>query len=93
MGQEWDDISPEAKDLVKQMLVYQMDHRLSAQDCLNHPWFSKVSAPELSKLNQPVGRRSLKNLKNFRSESKLQEAIYFFIVNQLTSNEEKDELY
>jgi calcium-dependent protein kinase len=35
---------------------------------------------------------ALTNMKNFRSNSKLQEASYLFMLNYLTSKEEKNEL-
>lgn len=35
---EWDDISAEAKDLVKRMLEYDPSKRISAADALQHKW-------------------------------------------------------
>ena len=43
-------------------------------------------------MDLPIGRRSLRNLKDFRKKNKLQEAILYFLVNQLTSLEEKNDL-
>ena len=36
---DWDRVSDSAKDLVSKMLNKDPETRISAQDCLNHPWF------------------------------------------------------
>ena len=36
--EEWDDISNEAKDLIKKMLEINPGNRLSAEEVLKHPW-------------------------------------------------------
>ena len=43
---EWDQISPEAKDLIKQLLQVEASKRLSAHEVLEHPWLQKT-APHL----------------------------------------------
>lgn len=95
-GPEWEEISDEAKDLVKKMLTYDFNNRISARECLNHPWFvkrlSEAENENPSQLSFPIGRRSLRNLKTFRAESQLGEAVLYFVVNQLASKEEKEDL-
>ena len=39
-GEEWDEISKEAKDLIKK-LICRPEKRLTAQEALNHKWFKK----------------------------------------------------
>ena len=34
-------VSHECRELLKSMTVQNPDHRLTAEDCLNHPWFLK----------------------------------------------------
>lgn len=34
----WDNVSPEAKDIVAKLLTVDADHRLSAEQALRHPW-------------------------------------------------------
>eukprot|EP01039_Chlorochromonas_danica_P000439 gene439-473_t len=41
-GPEWDDISDEAKDLVRRMLVVNPDERISTDDILAHPWLKQL---------------------------------------------------
>jgi len=39
-AEEWDDVSEEAKDLIKKLMTYDPKKRISWADALNHPWFS-----------------------------------------------------
>jgi calcium-dependent protein kinase len=36
--QDWDKISPNAKDFIKRLLVLDYRKRLTAEQCLQHPW-------------------------------------------------------
>merc|ERR1739838_517600 len=45
---DWENISPEAKDLISKLLVKNAKQRLSASDVLNHPWFSNNNTNELT---------------------------------------------
>jgi calcium-dependent protein kinase len=83
-------ISDDAKNLVKQMLDYQPNKRISANQALEHLWIKNL-APN-SSVSTKSASRILDNLKTFRAEKKLQEATLVFIVNQLTSKEEIVEL-
>src|SRR5690554_1588591 len=38
----WQKISPEAKDLIRCLLQVSPDKRITADESLRHPWFSKV---------------------------------------------------
>lgn len=40
-GEEWDDISKEAKDLIKK-LICKPERRLTASEALDHKWFKKA---------------------------------------------------
>jgi serine/threonine protein kinase len=35
----WRHVSPQAQDLIQQMLKYDPHDRASAKDCLDHAWF------------------------------------------------------
>ncbi len=41
-GAEWEDISPEAKDLVRKMLIVNPEERISTQEILAHPWIKQL---------------------------------------------------
>lgn len=47
-AEEWGTVSKDAKDFVSSMLKYDPKSRLSAKDCLTHPWIKKYE--ELSDL-------------------------------------------
>ena len=40
----WDNISQEAKDLVNQLLTYNVDNRITAKEALTHAWFQSGEA-------------------------------------------------
>eukprot|EP00771_Trimastix_marina_P004004 gnl/Trimastix_PCT/730.p1 GENE.gnl/Trimastix_PCT/730~~gnl/Trimastix_PCT/730.p1 ORF type:complete len:348 (+),score=75.38 gnl/Trimastix_PCT/730:7-1050(+) len=41
----WDGISREAKDLISRLLVVSPTERLTAEQCLAHPWFTTAAKP------------------------------------------------
>lgn len=43
-GPEWKHVSKEAKDLISKMLTYDMNARISAEECLNNIWIRKKVA-------------------------------------------------
>lgn len=87
---EWDDISDEAKDLVKRLLSYDMNKRISAEDALQHPWIKNNAQKQ--KVEKQVAAKTLSNLRNFRGEQKLKQAALTFIASQLVSKEETTDL-
>lgn len=85
---EFQQVSEYAKNLIAKMLSFNPKQRISILDALNDIWFKVVLSKKESSLNPNV----LINLKNFNIKNKMQEAIYFFIVNNMASREEKREL-
>ena len=47
-GEEWDDISKEAKDLIKK-LICKPEKRLTAMEALEHKWFRKALREDAKK--------------------------------------------
>ena len=47
-GEEWDDISKEAKDLIKK-LICKPEKRITASEGLEHKWFKKALKDEKKK--------------------------------------------
>ena len=88
---EWKNISPEVKNLITEMLTSDPEKRPSAKKALKHSWFSKVKESDLY-INHPISSSSLKALKNFRAESKFQQAILYYILVNLATKEEMDTL-
>lgn len=60
--EEWATVSKEAKDLVSSMLKYDPKQRLSAKDCLVHPWIKKYD--QLSE--QKISQTALLKMKKFK---------------------------
>ena len=48
---EFSIVSSEARDLVERLLVARPDGRLTAEDCLSHPWLSGQSGRALMRDN------------------------------------------
>lgn len=80
-------VSQKAKDLIKKMIKYNPKERISIEEALSDDWFKTVNVQE-TELNKNV----LLNLKKFSTKNKLQQAIYFFLVNHMASKEEKKDL-
>lgn len=85
---EFEQISDYAKKLIQKMLTFNPKQRISIADAINDIWFKVVLSKKEVILNPAV----LSNLKNFNVRNKMQEAIYFFIINNMTSKEEKNDL-
>ena len=62
--EEWKNVSNEAKDLIKHMLIDE-NKRYSAEEVLRHPWFSKMSPNEKGAVN----KISVKHLQNYQNSS------------------------
>lgn len=84
---EFKHVSNTAKNLIKKMLTYNPKDRITIEETLADEWFKLVNNQE-TELNRNV----LLNLKNFTTKNKMQQAIYFFLVNHMTSKEEQKEL-
>lgn len=67
----WNDVSEDAKDLVKKLLVLDPDVRLSAKKALLHPWL-KLSSDRLSKTSL---QSTSQKLKTFNAKMKLRSAM------------------
>jgi len=61
-------VSRDAIDLLKRMLTYDPDRRISAEEALKHQWITKKAYEEI---DNEVTLNALKNLKNFNIEKKL----------------------
>ena len=71
------------------MLKYDPKLRLSALDCMNHAWFKNI---ESKNVKSNISANLITNMKKFKSDRKLEQATVSFIVTQLISKEERNEL-
>lgn len=92
-GDDWEDISEDAKDLIRNLLTKDINKRFSAQEALNHRWFKNLKE-ELRPRPVPIEfiSKVAKNLKFFRATHKLQQATLAYIVHNLTRKEECEDL-
>ena len=84
-GYEWDDISDEAKDLIRKILVPQRS-RLTAEKALQHKWVQNQLKQD--KKSPESLKAVLDKLVDFNENNKLQEATKLFIITQLMSTKE-----
>jgi calcium-dependent protein kinase len=88
-GSVWEGVSEEAKDLIRKMLTYDPSQRISAVTALEHEWFKKYI--EYKDATMAV-IKALTNLKSFKAEQKLQQAAITFIVSQLATSDDMNEI-
>lgn len=82
-------VSAQAKDLVKNLLLFDPEKRFSAQQALNHDWIKLNGKQEVG---ADVVDEVLGNLKKFSAQHKLQQASLTYMVSQLTTKSEKENL-
>ena len=88
----YNSISPEGKDLLKKTLTRKINKRLSAKECLDHPWFMDNSSKLKSNCTKTVITSALKKFISFNAKEKLQQATMAYIVHFVYCNKEINEL-
>lgn len=78
--------SDNVKDLIKKMLNFDYKTRLSAKECLEHPWFTEEDG--LTENNE----EKIQKIQRLAFTSKLQKMIWYFMANNLTTVEEREKL-
>lgn len=87
---EFEHVSSEAKRLVRSMLTLGSRRRPSAEEVLNDKWVQKhiTSLHE----NRTLASSALSNLKSFRLNCKVRTALLSYLVSNISSSKEQDEL-
>ena len=99
-GESWELISNEAKDLIKKMLTYSPENRISAEDALKHEWFKKFLKFKNTNTHNPLTKEVMshisavpfENLRKFNARQKIQRATIAFLVHHLCSSDSVKEL-
>jgi len=92
-GLEWGEISAEAKDLVKNLLVKDFKDRYSAIQALNHNWLKKMKeSSEIKSMSKESISKIMQNFQSFKTGQKLQQATLAYIVHNLTKREDLEEM-
>ncbi|OII71297.1 calcium calmodulin dependent protein kinase [Cryptosporidium ubiquitum] len=89
---EWKSVSEGAKDLIKQMLQYDSQRRISAQQALEHPWIKEMCSKKESGIELPSLANAIENMRRFQNSQKLAQAALLYMASKLTSQEETKEL-
>ena len=88
--EEQDNISNDAKDLIKKLLIKDAKKRYSAREALAHPWI--VKNKNRVKIDNKKFAEIVKNLRNYSAKLKLQQATLAYIVHNLVHKEDCDYL-
>eukprot|EP00826_Nyctotherus_ovalis_P040975 TRINITY_DN4081_c0_g2_i10.p1 TRINITY_DN4081_c0_g2~~TRINITY_DN4081_c0_g2_i10.p1 ORF type:complete len:231 (+),score=58.64 TRINITY_DN4081_c0_g2_i10:66-758(+) len=88
-GPSWQGVSAQAKDLIKKMLVVDPERRYSAVEALTHQWTQSGREDTMS---SEEAKELLNSLSQYNAQYKLQQASLTFIVSQLVTNKEKEQL-
>jgi len=59
----WSNISQDAKDVIKKMMVADVSKRLTPRGVLNHPWFKRYQTADLPTVQIPAAQQRLKDWK------------------------------
>ena len=74
-GEIWDNITPEAKDLIKKLMEKSVDARLSAVQALAHPW---IQNRVKKNFNENLAKAALSNLQNFKVSFRFNSQLPFY---------------
>ena len=89
----WKDISDDAKDLIKQLLVKDYNKRLSADQALNHKWIKNMKENfGVKQISNEKLAKIVENIRSFSTSQKLQQATLAYIVHNLTNKGDVDEI-
>lgn len=88
-GPIWSRVSAEGIDLIKKMLCFDAEKRITAAQAINHQWIVKNTETIL--FDEFINSEALKNLKEFNASSKLQQAALTFLIAHLITKEEMEE--
>lgn len=81
--------SPEAKNLLKNMLVRESDGRWTAEECLNHSWFSPKREELAEKGRKALTPEILDRLRTFRYSSMMQREMVSLLMQETDFQEAK----
>ena len=86
---DWDLISFEAKDLLTNLLQVDVNRRYDARQALSHPWIGNARSDPIT---PTLTSNLFTNLRSFRSGQMLKKATIGFIISQLSTRTEREEM-
>ena len=84
---EWAKVSPEAIDLIKNMLMIDTRKRYNAEMCLNHKWFTNINKNKDDFENNPLDPTIIDNLIQIKGPSRFKKAAMSLFVETLNNTE------
>ena len=95
-GEEWEDITNEAKELIKLMLRKNPNERWDAAQCLKHRWFKMLDDAEKNKNAQTnfkqIQINAISHMAQFVNENRFKQAVLQFISTQFNIQKEEGDL-
>ena len=95
-GEEWEEITPEAISLIKNMLNKNPQKRFSAEMCLEHKWFTLVEQSEknnnINSNFKQIQIHAISHMAQFVQENRFKKAVLQFISSQFDIQKEESEL-
>ena len=84
-------LSANSKDLIDQLLQYDPQKRISAQNAIDHPWFKSAEFKKKDKVNTippQLARELIQNMTQYKSDNMLKCAVIAYLVHHITNTEE-----
>ena len=92
-GEDWKEITPQAIDLLQNMLNKNPSKRFSAEKCLNHQWFKILDKKGGEKVyGKKLQMKVINKMNDFVKENRLKQAVLQFTTNQFNLKKEEEEL-
>lgn len=82
-------VSEDGKELCQKLLSPNPAERLTSKEILNHPWFERFHTINKAVNINPQSIELMKNLRDFNSRVRLQQACLSFIQINLVTNQEE----
>jgi len=93
---DWKNISPEAKDLIKKLLIVDPNKRLTAFEALKHPWFQLKEAPnqrgDVRKKSIVFDPKLFKIMKDFKTPGKFKKEVLKVILDFFKNDAESEKM-
>ena len=84
-------LSDESKDLIKKLLEYDPNKRISASEALQHPWFQNTEFQKKNEVNiiaPSLAKQMIQNMKKYHSDNMLRCAVIAYLVHHNTNIEQ-----
>lgn len=89
-SEQWDRVSEDAKDLIRNMMQTAPSIRYTANDALNHYWMQNSSKPSAEV--DAKSKAILAGLRQYQGEKKLKLALSSFVTSKFCSKQEQEEM-